>query len=79
MPAGGGAQSFKPSPWEAEVLRFEASLGCRVSSRAARAIQKNLVPGVEGGEIERLRGGRNSGKMREELFIFLILTVFWVT
>lgn len=50
-----------------------------MSSRAARATQKNLVPGVEGGEIERLRGGRNSGKLREELFLFLILTVFWVT
>jgi hypothetical protein len=37
---------FNPSTWEAEAgkfLEFEASLVYRVSSRTARAIQKNPV------------------------------------
>jgi hypothetical protein len=37
------AHAFNPSTWEAEAGGFEASLVYRVSSRIARAIQRNPV------------------------------------
>jgi hypothetical protein len=42
------AHTFNPSTWEAEaggfvISEFEASLVYRVSSRTARATQRNLV------------------------------------
>jgi hypothetical protein len=40
------AHAFNPSTWEAEAgrfLSFEASLAYKVSSRTARAIQRNPV------------------------------------
>jgi hypothetical protein len=37
------AHAFNPSTWEAEAGEFEASLVYKVSSRTARATQKNTV------------------------------------
>jgi hypothetical protein len=41
------AHAFNPSPWEGgrgrQISEFEASLVYRVSSRTARAIQRNPV------------------------------------
>jgi hypothetical protein len=40
------AHAFNPSTWEAEAGRFEASLVYKVSSRTARAIQRNPVSNI---------------------------------
>jgi hypothetical protein len=51
------AHTFNPSTWEAEAggfLSFQASLVYIVSSRTARAIQKNPIQNERGG------GGENT-------------------
>jgi hypothetical protein len=55
------AHAFNPSTWEAEgrqISEFEASLVYRVSSRTARAIQRNPV---------------SKNQKKKKKFIFLIL------
>jgi hypothetical protein len=51
------AHTFNPSTWEAE--EFEASLVYKVSSRTARAIQKNPV------SKSKKKKGRKEGKKKE--------------
>jgi hypothetical protein len=53
------AHAFNPSTWEAEagggrwISEFEASLVYKMSSRTARAIQRNPVLEKKGGRGER--------------------------
>ena len=53
------AHAFNPSTWEAEAcgfLSFEASLFYKVSSRTARAIQRNPVQKEKGGDKIPMEG-----------------------
>jgi hypothetical protein len=54
--------TFNPSIWEAGRQVFEASLVYRVSSRAARATQRNPASKVQ---EEKGEGGKEGGRDRE--------------
>ena len=66
------AHAFDPSTWEAEAggsLIFKASLVYRVSSRTARAAQRNLVSKKQNKQKDRKGGERERETEREILFL----------